>query len=97
MLNIDNTNIVYMNASDALKSFIDDKKVFDIILLDPPYQTEELNKSLSIINKNITILKTNGIIVCETELKIDYLKYDNLVIYKTRSYGKKNVNILKRK
>ena len=97
MLNIDNTNIVYMNASDALKSFIDDKKVFDIILLDPPYQTEELNKSLSIINKNIDLLSKNGIIVCETELKIDYLKYDNLVIYKTRSYGKKTVNILKRK
>ena len=33
--------------------------------------------------------------VCETEIKIDYQKYDNLMIYKTRKYGSKEVTILK--
>lgn len=96
-LNIDNTNIINKNAKDALNDFIKDKIIFDIIFLDPPYHTDELNISLSIINDNISILSNNGIIVCESELKIDYSKYNNLFIYKTRRYGKKCVNILKRK
>lgn len=96
-LNIDNTNIINKDAKDALNDFIKDKIMFDIIFLDPPYHTDELDKSLSIINDNISLISNNGIIVCESEIKIDYSKYDNLFTYKTRSYGKKCVNILKRK
>ena len=96
-LNIDNTNIINKDAKYALNNFIKDKIMFDIIFLDPPYHTNELDISLSIINDNINILSNNGIIVCESELKIDYSKYNNLFIYKTRRYGKKYVNILKRK
>ena len=96
-LNVVNTNIIHGDAINTLKSFISEGKVFDVIFLDPPYHTDELNISLSIINDNISILSNNGIIICESELKIDYSKYNNLFIYKTRRYGKKCVNILKRK
>ena len=96
-LNVVKTNIIHGDAINTLKSFISEGKVFDVIFLDPPYHTDELNISLSIINDNISILSNNGIIVCESELKIDYSKYNNLFIYKTRRYGKKCVNILKRK
>ena len=96
-LNVVNTNIIHGDAINTLKSFINEGKVFDVIFLDPPYHTNELGISLSIINDNISILSNNGIIVCESELKIDYSKYNNLFIYKTRRYGKKCVNILKRK
>lgn len=85
-----------MNASDALEDFINQKIVFDVIFLDPPYHTDELDKSLSKINDNINLLSDNAVIVCETEIEIDYKKYNNLMIYKTRNYGKKTVNILKR-
>ncbi len=97
MLNIDNTIIEKADANTALDHFMSNNVVFDIIFLDPPYHTNELDKSLSKINDNIKILSINGIIVCETEIEIDYSKYDNLTIYKTRNYGKKVVNILKRK
>ena len=40
--------------------------------------------------------EASDIIVCETEIKIDYQKYDNLMIYKTRKYGSKEVTILKK-
>lgn len=96
-LNVVNTNIIHGDAINTLKSFINEGKVFDVIFLDPPYHTNELDISLSIINDNINILSNNGIVVCESELKIDYSKYNNLFIYKTRRYGKKCVNILKRK
>ncbi len=97
MLNLDNTIIVNNNATKALSDFINDGTTFDIIFLDPPYHTNELDMSLSMINDNVGVLSNNGIIVCETELDINYLKYNNLIIYKTRNYGKKRVNILKRK
>ncbi len=95
MLNIGNTNIINSDAIDALRSFIDQSIVFDIIFLDPPYHTNELDKALTMINDNISLLNKDGLIVCETELKIDYDKYKNLYIYKSKNYAKKNVNILK--
>lgn len=96
-LNIREDIVINKNAKDALNDFLSNKTVFDIIFLDPPYHTDELNNSLSFINRNINILSSNGIIVCETEIEIDYLLYDNLYIFKERKYGIKKVTILKRK
>lgn len=96
-LNIKETTVINKNAKDALNDFLSNKTVFDIIFLDPPYHTDELNNSLSFINRNIDILSSNSIIVCETEIEIDYLLYDNLYIFKERKYGIKKVTILKRK
>lgn len=97
MLNIDNTIIIKDEAKNALNKFINENKKFDIIFLDPPYQTDELDKSLTIINDNINLLSNNAIIVCETSVNINYNKYQNLIVYKTRKYGDKIVNILKTK
>lgn len=95
MLNIDNTIIIKDDAKNALESFINQRKVFDLIFLDPPYNTNEIDASLTKINDNISILSEDGLIVCETELDIDYSQYDKLVIYKTKKYGQKIVNILR--
>lgn len=95
-LNIKNVNIIKGDATSILKDFIKKEIKFDIIFLDPPYNTNELDKVLNIINNNLNILHDNAIIVCETELKIDYTKYDNLSIYKTKKYGLKTVTILKK-
>lgn len=97
MLNIDNTIIIKDEAKNALNKFINENKKFDIIFLDPPYQTDELDKSLTIINDNINLLSNNAIIVCETSVNINYNKYQNLIVYKTRKYGDKIINILKTK
>ncbi len=96
MLNINNAYVFKQNANKVLEYFIDSNKVFDIIFLDPPYKTNELDKSLTKINDNIKILSNTGLIICETELNINYEKYKNLIIYKTRQYGNKNVTILKK-
>lgn len=91
MLNIDNVVVIKADATNTLKSI--DKQI-DIVFLDPPYKTNELNKSLQIINNNLDILTNKGIIVCETELKIDYSVYNNLNIIKQRKYGSKIITIL---
>lgn len=95
-LNITNVEVIKDDANNALNNFINEEKTFDIIFLDPPYHTNELDKTLTKINENINILSTDGIIICETELSINYDKYNNLCIFKTRKYGSKIVTILKR-
>lgn len=97
MLKIDNIDVIKEDAVNQLNNFISMGIKFDIIFLDPPYHTNELDKSLTIINDNLCLLGESSIIVCETEIKIDYQKYDNLMIYKTRKYGSKEVTILKTK
>lgn len=96
-LNIKEAIVINKNAKEALNDFLSNKTIFDIIFLDPPYHTDELNNSLSFINRNFNVLSSNGIIVCETEIEMDYLLYDNLYIFKERKYGIKKVTILKRK
>lgn len=94
-LNIDNAYVYKDDASLMLSSFIKQGIKFDIIFLDPPYKTNELDKVLTIINDNISLLNDNALIVCETDICIDYLKYDKLITYKSKKYGQKSVNILK--
>ena len=96
MLNIDNTNIMHSDAIKALEYFLNNNTIFDIIFLDPPYHTNQLDKALTFINNNTNILNNNALIICETEIDINYDKYNNLHIYKSKNYGKKVVNILKR-
>lgn len=95
LLNINNAKVIKSDAFLALNSFLKEDIIFDIIFLDPPYNTNELDKVLSFINSNISILSSNGIIVAETSLKIDYTKYNSLKVYKERKYNDKTVTILK--
>lgn len=95
MLNINNSNIYNLDAKDALNKFLNDNISFDIIFLDPPYKTNELENSLNIINTNLKLLNEDSLIVCETEYNIDYSIYTNLSIYKQKKYGPKIVTILK--
>ena len=97
ILKINNCKVINNNAIKSLNDFINNNISFDIIFLDPPYNTNEIDKTLNIINNNINILNNNAIIICETTINIDYTKYNNLTIYKTRKYGIKEVTILKRK
>ena len=84
---IDNKVIIKKDCFIALKEF--DIK-FDVILLDPPYHDNLINKVLLQIKK-YNLLNENGIIVCEVEedIKTDYQ------IIKEKKYGSKKVIILK--
>lgn len=92
-MNINNGIVIMGDATNVLNDFIGEEK-FDIIFLDPPYDTNQIDKVLTIINNNLNLLNNNAIIVCETELKINYDKYDNLKIVKEKKYGKKTLTIL---
>lgn len=93
LLNIHNADVKMGSAINELNN-LNGKVSFDVVFLDPPYQTNEIDKSLSFFNNNTSLIKENGIIVCETEIDIDYSRYDSFKIYKMRKYGSKTITIL---
>ena len=56
---------------DALSFLSTCREKFDVIFLDPPYQSDLLEKSLELIRK-FDILRENGIIVGETALELPF-------------------------
>lgn len=71
------------------------RRSFDIIYLDPPFQTDFLEKSIEIIG-NLDILNENGIIICESpqnmNIRFDEQKYTFAL---QKKYGSKKISILK--
>mgnify|MGYP004508742037 CR=1 FL=1 len=96
MLNIDNAIIIEDDGKKALKKIINDNILFNIIFLDPPYNTNELDNILNILNENYNKINKDILIICETTLNIDYNKYNKFKIYKEKKYGDKIVTILKK-
>lgn len=67
--------------------------MFDLIFLDPPYQTDYIQESLSLIYE-YQLLTDDGIIVCESD-QLEKISQDHFVSVKERKYGDKFVVILK--
>lgn len=94
---IDVKNCQTINASyqDAIMELSKNNIKFDIILLDPPYDTNYIEKSITCIEK-YQLLKENGLIVCESD-KLDKIifpgTYKNI---KEKKYGDKWVVILRK-
>lgn len=89
LLKVDGGIVLKYDYIEALKYFKNNNIRFDIILLDPPYKDNLINKSLEKIYE-YNLLNENGIIVCEYE-------QDNIVcnykLLKEKRYGRKKVDI----
>ena len=95
-LNIqDKSNIILSDWKKALNDFATKKNKFDIIFVDPPYDYNVYEK---ILEKVITldILNDNGLIILEHSNLNLKDNYNKLVLYKTKKYGNKSVNIYKK-
>ena len=93
-IGIKNSKVLLMDYKKALKYFDDNNIKFDIIFLDPPYQTDYIEKSLELI-KEYNLLNDNGIVVCESD-SINKIVYNNkYTCLKEKKYGDKVVVILK--
>ena len=97
-----NINKIGIEASDifcgdyksALEKYQEQSIKFDIIFLDPPYQTDLVKKSMEVIEK-YELLSKNGIIVAESNTLDKIIYSDKLEIVKSRKYGDKVVAILR--
>ena len=93
-IGITNAEVINMDYLKAL-NYLKDKDIkFDLIFLDPPYQTSFIEKSIDLITKN-NLIKEDGLIICESD-SLDRIVYnDNYKIIKDKKYGDKWVVILK--
>ncbi len=64
---------------------------FDVIILDPPYKDNLIQKAISKIEE-YNLLKPGGIIICEYETEVFTSNYE---IYKEKTYGSKKIRIYK--
>lgn len=93
-LKIENCEVLKKDFKKAIDDFSKDNKKFDIIFLDPPYKTDYIEKSLSLIEKN-NLLISNGLIICESNSLDKIIYSSNFKNIKTKKYGDKWVVILK--
>lgn len=85
--------IFQMDYLEALNYFQKKGKKFDIIFLDPPYQSGYLNSCIKKIEE-FNILNENGILVLEYEnYEVNYQSFHS---YKKRNYGSKTVEFLRK-
>ena len=95
LLKIKDNNYVILNKNYkyVLESFREQNIKFDLIILDPPYKFNLINKILINIVEN-DLLTENGIIVCEYEK--EKVENSNLTLLKSKTYGPKTVSIYRK-
>ena len=95
----DSVMVLNKKHIQALEFFKQSNKKFDIVFLDPPYETEFAEQSTEYIIDN-NLLNEQGIIIIETdneEKLIKGLNVEKVEIYDTRKYGRVSLIFLKRK
>ena len=91
---IDNAEILNMDYQKVLKHLYDKNIKLDLIFLDPPYNTNYIEKSIELINE-YKLLNQDGLLICESD-SLDRVAYpENYQIVKDKKYGDKWVVILK--
>lgn len=94
-IGISNCEILTMDYIKAIKYLCERHSKADLIFLDPPYQTNYIEKSIELIATN-NILSAKGLIICESDT-LDKIVYpENYKTIKEKKYGDKWVVILKK-
>lgn len=87
--------VLKADYKDAIINFSKDNIKFDIIFLDPPYETDYIEKSLIYIEK-YNILENSGIVICESN-GLDKIIYSNSYkSLRSKKYGDKYIVILEK-
>lgn len=85
-----NYMVLQKDYLQALEYFKNQQITFDLIILDPPYQSNFIMPCLHYI-KNFHLLNENGVILCEYEF--EGLDEHIFSILKEKTYGSKKVTI----
>lgn len=93
-LGIKSCEVLNMDYQKALKYLNTKSLSFDVIFLDPPYDTDYIEKSITLIN-NLHLLKETGIIVCESDSLKRIVFPNTYKIIKEKKYRDKWVVIIK--
>ena len=84
---------VYIRKADAKKPFKNINLIFDIVLIDPPYNSSVIQECLPLL-KEYNLIDNNSLIFAETS-KQETIDLDNFKILDTKFYGKSKLTIIK--
>lgn len=93
-IGIQNAKVITADYLKALQRLKEENIKLDIIFLDPPYQTDYIEKSIEKIEE-YQLLNKNGYVICESNNPDKILNSKNLEKKKSKKYGDKWVVILK--
>ena len=79
----------------CLKDLYGEDKKFDYIFLDPPYETDFIDKALFCIIE-YDLLSEDGIVITESSIDIDFSEKYDLHILKDKSYGRKFIKFYRK-
>jgi len=83
-------NIVKDEVTTALQKI---NSIYDIVLIDPPYNTNIINETLQDL-KNYNLIKTHSYIFAESS-NAEIFDFNGYEILDTKKYGKSKLTILK--
>ena len=94
-LKIDNKDKTYIKIikEDALKALQDIKIIFDVVLIDPPYNSKIIEECLVKL-KECNLIDLNSYIFAESS-KNENINFNDFDILDTKIYGKSKLTILR--
>ena len=94
-LKIDNKDDTYIKVikNDVLKALQDINIIFDLVLIDPPYNSNIIEECLVKL-KEYNLIDLNGYIFAESSKNED-INFDGFDLLDTKIYGKSKLTILK--
>ena len=94
-LNISSTTPLNLDYKKALTYFRDNNIKFNVIFLDPPYDTNYIENSVRLIDE-YNLVNDKGLVVCESSSLDKIIYSNNFEKIKEKKYGDKFVVILKK-
>lgn len=82
------TNLDYRKALELYR------EPFDLIFLDPPYKLDCCNEIIKFVSDN-KLLNSDGFIICEVDSKTIINETECFEIYKQKTYGIRDVYVLR--
>lgn len=93
----DKCKCINMDSYDALSRLGNEKKIFDLIFIDPPYRKNMIPPAIEIVTK-YNMLSKNGIIVSKIDtIEEIYKGNDKIELYDCRKYGKTTICLYRNK
>ena len=94
-LNINHEDKIFINIvkDEVTKALQKIDSIYDIVLIDPPYNTNIINETLQDL-KNYNLIKTHSYIFAESS-NAEIFDFNGYEILDTKKYGKSKLTILK--
>ena len=84
---------VYIRKADAKKPFKNINLIFNIVLIDPPYNSSIIQQCLPLL-KEYNLIDEDSVIFAETS-KQETISVENFMVLDTKFYGKSKLTIMK--